>query len=232
MQLLSVLVILFCSLACNADVAGVYYWSWSGSGVNVSYTNLDVAFSGWVDSDQAISESASVLPHLQGDKYISIGGGNANGRWTANFVNKVASYCSNNKFSAYHGVVFDVEEGDSGLSSAFANAFAACKSRGFKVLVTVSGSAPYGINDAAALMQSFFPNKNIDYLSPQLYASGNEKSNDYGTNAGVQYTEWAKSVPQVIPSIVSANLYADARSVFQSRFGVKTAGYVRWSQQG
>ena len=196
----------------------------------MSKTNLDVAFSGYVDPDKAISDSASIYPKLQGEKYISIGGGNNAGRWTQNWVKKVAEYCSSGKFHNYVGVVFDIEEGDSGLASAFAEAFAACKSR-YRVLVTTSGSAPYAIDDAATLMRSFFPNKNIDILSPQLYSTGNEKSNDYSTSHGVQYTEWAKSVAQVVPSIVSSNLYPDAKNVFHNRFGINIAGYVRWSQK-
>ena len=222
---------LFCT-SINAEVQGVYYWTWSTGKVNVTNTNLDVAFSGDVDPDQAISDSASVYPKLTGDKYISIGGGDNDGKWTSSWVRKVSEYCSSGKFSGYVGVVLDIEIGDSGLASDFADAFSACKSQNYKVLVTVSNSAPYAIDDAATLMRSFFPNKNIDYLSPQLYSSGNEKSNDYSTNAGVQYTEWAKAVAQVIPSIVTSSLYSDAKSVFHSRFGIQTAGHVRRSQKG
>jgi len=199
--------------------------------VNVTATNLDVAFSGYVDPDQAISDSKSAYSKLRGDKYISIGGGDDSGRWSVAAVNKLASACSAKKFQGYDGICFDVEIGDSGTASAFSNAFSACKSAGYKVFVTTSNSAPYDFPDAATLMRSFFPNKNIDFLSPQLYSSGTEKSNDYSTNAGVQYSEWTKASAKVVPSIVTESLYEDAKNVFQSRFGIQLDGFVRWNQQ-
>jgi len=229
-SLLLACVIFLCTIRTNAQVEGIYFWSWS-SHANVTYTNLDVAFSGDVDPDRAISDSSSIYPKLIGQKYLSIGGGDNDGRWTETSVKKVQTYCSEGKFTNYVGIVFDIEIGDSGLSSAFTQAFSACKGKGYKVLVTVSNSAPYDIPDAAALMRSFIPDKNIDYLSPQLYSSGTEKQNDYSTNAGVQYTEWNKAAAKVIPSIVSSNLYADAKNVFQTRFGINTDGYIRWSQE-
>ena len=44
------------------------------------------------------------------------------------------------------GVVYDIEEGDSGLSAAFAESFAAVKAKGMSVLVTVSHSQPYAVS--------------------------------------------------------------------------------------
>jgi len=215
----------------NAQVVGLYYWTWSSGSVNVSRTNLDVAFSGEIDPENALSESRSILGKLVGEKYISIGGGDSSGRWTANSLTKLTQYCQQKKFPDYQGVCFDVEEGDSGLASDFAKAFAACKGAGYKVLMTTSNSAPYAISDAASLMRSFIPNQNIDYLSPQLYSSGTENQNDYSTNAGVAYTEWTKAAGKVIPSISYSTLYPDAENVFRSRFGITTAGYMRWDQQ-
>jgi hypothetical protein len=97
------------------------------------------------------------------------------------------------------------------------------------VLVTVSHSAPYGIGDAAALMRSFFPNADIDYISPQLYTSGTESYNDYSTLYGVQWSEYGASRGVVIPSIVTQSLYDSAASYFSSQ-GVYIDGYVKWSQ--
>jgi len=78
-------------------------------------------------------------------------------------------------------------------------------------------------------MQSFFSNKNINYLSPQLYTSGTETSNDYTTAAGVQWSSYAKASAQIVPSIVTGSLYPSAKSYF-SGVGVTTGGYVQWSQ--
>jgi len=222
-----ILCVLLCA-SCNAQINGLWYWTWS-SGVNVGDTNLGVAFSGWADPAQAISDSTSVINSLPGTKYIALGGGNSNGYWTIAILQKVSSYCSSNSFQGYSGLVFDVEEGDSGLSSQFESTFAACKSSGYKILITVSHSAPYGISDAASVMQSFFSNQNIDYLSPQLYTSGTEQSNDFTTAGGVQWSSYAQTSAQIIPSIVTGSLYPNAQSYF-SGVGVKTVGYVQWSQ--
>jgi hypothetical protein len=132
-------------------------------------------------------------------------------------------------FAGYDGIVFDIEEGDSGLSDAFKQCFRAARSKGFYVLVTVSYSAPYGIPDAANLMRSFFPNPDINYLSPQLYTSGTETYNQYSTIAGVQWYEYASAKATVIPSIVTGSLYSSAESFFRSQ-GVTIDGYVQWSQ--
>jgi hypothetical protein len=86
-----------------------------------------------------------------------------------------------------------------------------------------------GIPDAATLMRSFFPNKNIDYISPQLYESGEEGSNSYVTGAGVQWTEYAACKAAVIPSIVQASYYNSAKSYFAGK-GVTTKGYIQWKQ--
>lgn len=123
-------------------------------------------------------------------------------------------------------------------------------------MVTISNSAPYGVSDGASLMRGFFPNSDIDYLSPQLYGkraqrckriiwsllliiiyiiyntcieTGNESSNSYVTGKGVQWTEYASAKAAVIPSIVKASYYSDAKSYFKSK-GVTTFGYVQWQQ--
>jgi len=208
---------------------GVYYWTWSTGYVNVSNTNMGVAFSGWVNSDQAISESAHVAGKLQGKKYLDLGGGDSSGHWTSAYVQKVGDYCTNGKFSGYSGICFDIEEGDSGLADDFAKTFQACKSAGFTILMTTSASAPYGVGDAATLMRSFFPNPNIDYLSPQIY-SGDPNKNAYTENSGVQFAEYAKARAITVPSIWHAGNYEDAQNVFRTRWGMTLGGYVRWAQ--
>jgi len=227
--LLSILCVLLFA-ACNAQINGLWYWTWS-TGINGNGVNLGTAFSGWTDPDQAISESNSIKDKLPGSKYIALGGGNSNGRWSAAVLTKISTYCSQRKFSGYAGISFDIEEGDAGLAGRFQSAFAACKSGGYKVLVSISHSAPYGFTDAAALMNSFFGDGNIDYLSPQLYTSGNERSNDWTTAYGVQWSSYGKSRAQIVPSLVSANLYGNAQQNFSS-MGVQTHGFVRWSQNG
>jgi len=209
-------------------VRGLWYWTWSSS-VNKGSTNLDIAFSGFADPDQALSNSASVLNKLQGSKYLALGGGNANGRWTATLVRKVSSYCSAGRFGGYAGIAFDIEEGDSGLGALFVATFKACKSKGYKVLVTSSHSTPYGISDGVALMNTFFQQAaSIDYMSPQLYTSGNEGSNDYTTN-GVGWAAYKPFSGKLIPSIVAGSMYNSAKQYF-ANLGITAPGYVQWSQ--
>ena len=98
-------------------------------------------------------------------------------------------------------------------------------------MVTISHAAPYGIPDGAALTRAFFTDPNIDYVSPQLYSSGTESANDYTPNMGMAWTEYAQSKAQVVPSIVLASMYADAKAKFQG-WGVNTAGYVQWASSG
>lgn len=142
-------------------------------------------------------------------------------------MNSIKSAIYAGSFDGYNGIVFDIEEGDAGLLNAFNSCFSAAKSHSLKVLVTVSHSAPYGISDAAFLMRAFFTNSQIDYISPQLYASGYESGNDYSTVAGVNWNEYANSKAPVIPSIVISNYYNDAENYFRGQ-GVETLGYVQW----
>jgi len=210
-------------------VNGLWYWTWSGN-INVGGTNLAVAFSGLTDPGSAMSNSAGTRAKLPGQKYLGLGGGNGNGRWSAGVLSSITSYCNGKKFGGYNGIAFDIEEGDSGLGNAFLNAFRACRNNGYKVLVTVSHSTPYGISDGASLMRTFFSNAGlIDYMSPQLYTSGYEGSNDFTAN-GVGWSEYKPFSGKVIPSIVTGSMYGNAQSTFQSKYGITTVGYVQWSQ--
>jgi len=78
-------------------------------------------------------------------------------------------------------------------------------------------------------MRAWFVDANIDYLSPQLYTTGNEGANDWATSGGVQWSEYANCRAKIIPSIVSSSMYQDTQSYFAAR-GVTTAGYIQWQQ--
>jgi hypothetical protein len=78
-------------------------------------------------------------------------------------------------------------------------------------------------------MRSFFTDSNIDFLSPQLYTTGNEGSNDFTTSGGVAWSEYAGRHAKIVPAIVSGNYYENARATFAQN-GVTTVGYVQWSQ--
>lgn len=213
----------------NTEVHGFWWWTWSDIAAAPTGTNLSIAFSGYVDPEEALSCSEPIKSSLQGSKYIALGGGNSHGAWTESALTAITDAINAGDFAGYAGIAYDVEEGDSGLESAFAQSFAAAQMNNYRVLVSVSHSAPYGISDAATLMQSFFANPNIDYLSPQLYTTGTETSNDYATSGGVAWSEYATAKAAVVPSIVQADMYADAQAYFETQ-GVSLSGYVQWSQ--
>ena len=191
-------------------------------------STLSIAFSGWANPDQALTDSANVQGKLVGDKYIALGGGNSNGKFTQQILNSIITDINNGSFSNYKGIAFDIEEGDAGLTSLFQQAFAAAKTKNLKVLVTTSHSAPYGITDAYTMMETFINDGNIDYLSPQLYTSGTETQNDFTQNQGVSWKDYARAKATIVPSIVQANMYNDAKNQF-SQYGVTTSGFIQWA---
>ena len=213
----------------DAEIIGFWWWTWSSSATPPAGANLGIAFSGWVAPATALQNSAHVLPVLPGAKYIGLGGGNSSGAWTLAAVEAVTSAIAGGEFNGYNGIAYDIEEGDPSLESAFAASFAAAKAKGLQVLVTISHSAPYGISDGATLMQSFFASSDIDILSPQLYTTGEETSNQYATSQGVTWNQYATAKAAIAPSIVSADMYASAQAYFQQQ-GVTLRGFVQWSQ--
>lgn len=215
--------------AAEPGLIGFWRWTWSHASNPPAGCNLGLAFSGWTDIDNALQQSTHVHASVPDLKYITLGGGNSSGAFDAASLQAVTDAIDAGRFAAYGGIAYDVEQGDSGLSAAFSASFAAAKRRGMKVLVTISHSAPYGISDAAELMQSFFADANIDFLSPQLYTTGFETENDYATSHGVSWAMYADARARVIPSIVHAGMYADAQSHFAQQ-GVALSGFVQWSQ--
>jgi len=222
-------------------VIGFYDWTWALGPTSVPFgTTLSVAFSGWGEVDIALGESDPLLTSgaLLGKIYLSIGGGNENGRLTAARLQSLDDAIVSGKLEGYSGICYDVEEGDTGLASTFATSFRVARQNGFKVLVTVSHSAPYGISDKVDLMNSFIANDDIDYLSPQLYTTGYEAANDY-IWAAVPWSAYANSKATVIPSIVKAEYYADAQDFYANRLtnaqgslveGFSIGGYIQWKQ--
>jgi len=209
-----------------ADNIGYWNRTWSPSAAPAGAT-LGLAFSGWTDPTAALQNSAAVVGSLVGTKFISLGGGNANGAFKVGSFAAINAAIEGGTFAAYGGIAYDVEEGDTDLATSFQQSFALAKAKGFQVLVTVSHSAPYGIGDAQALMTAFFADGNVDFLSPQLYTTGTETTNDFATSGGVTWPQYATAKAAIIPSIVNASLYTDAKTTFAG-YGVTTTGYVVW----
>jgi len=224
----SITLALLFAISTNGEDVGYWWWTWGSGGNAPKSTNIGIAFSGHVNAASAISDSKSIEAKLPGTKYISLGGGDSDGRWTSSALQTINSAIGKGDFSGYGGIVYDVEEGDTGLGSLFQQSFTAAKGKGFKVLVTISHSAPYGFGDASSLMQAFFADRNIDILSPQLYTSGTEAQNDYATSGGIGWNQYKNAHASIVPSIVRESLYASARTYF-SQQGVNITGYIQWA---
>lgn len=213
----------------QSQVNGFWWHTYASTDSAPTGTTLSVAFSGWAEVAKALSESFAIKSKLPGLKLLSLGGGNSNGHFTAARLAALDTAVSGGQLVGYDGIVYDVEEGDSGLSSAFKASFANCKAKGFQVLVTVSHSTPYGVSDGVALMASILADPNVDYHSPQLYTSGLEATNDFNEN-GVPWTDYANRPGKIIPAIVNgARDYTGAQTYFATK-GVTTSGFVQWAQ--
>ncbi len=240
-------------------VEGYWWWTWDRTTTAPVDTNLGkfiskifpfwssnnnphfiaIAFSGWANITIALEESAQLYPYLTStcqNVYISVGGGNKFGYWTLPLLEYLNNAITSQQLQDYTGIAYDIEVLDSGLTHAFTESFAIARNEGLKVLVTVSHSSPYGLahrntTEAAIMMSTFFADENIDYLSPQLYSTGEEYSNDYSitTPGTVTWADYANAVSAVVPSIVDASMYADAQTYFAAQ-GVPLSGFVQWQQ--
>eukprot|EP00729_Bicosta_minor_P004956 gene4956-4683_t len=220
-------------VAFGSDMIGYYSWNW-GTGSEGSKGATDaVAFTGLVDVATAISGYPRTgshpwcCPPLKGTAWISLGGGNAAGQFTATNLQAATTVNSTNaiKAAGYGGVMFDAEEviGDAAsVVGAFKAAFAACKSAGLKVGVTTSHSAPYATDTpevAVALVKAWAVDPNVDVLSPQLYSSGQESSPEFDETsackvAGCTWDLYKPFKGVFAPSIVDASQLSAVQTYF------------------
>jgi len=195
---------------------------------------MGMAFSGWNDPVQALTASEKIKSSLVGAKWIDAGGGNLNGRWNTSWITQWQTMIEAGNLSTWDGIVLDVEECfESGLAKPFGALLRAAKAAGLKTMVTTSHSAPYKCTDAKALMESFFASDDCDYISPQLYASGNEKKVSFEptSGAGVAWTDWVGAKPLFVPSLTLNALNNSGYEVTQQYFaplGINCTGYIMW----
>ncbi|KAI0558913.1 Glycoside hydrolase [Gracilaria domingensis] len=205
---------------------GFYLWTWNPT-AGFSDATLSVAFSGWANVDNALSESLNVYGSLVGEKYISVGGGNENGRWTASNIDQLNIAIVSGRLSGFDGICYDIEEGANGLATALTNSFALAKANNLKVLVSVSHSSPYGFPDANTVMNAIISSNDVDFLSPQLYTTGVETSNDYTISNNYGWDNYRNSNAKILLSIPKANMYEDGEQFFASR-SIITTGFIQW----
>lgn len=147
---------------------------------------------------------------------------------------------NNGNFSNYKGILFDVEYIDTtGLTSQsamyplFQSIFTAAKSKSLKVIVSVGHSG--NITDVAGgsqytqLMTDFLSDANVDYVSPQLYANGNENPPQYNAN-GLPWSAWAASGKPIIFAIPWAQQYECVEAWAKQQFNPnQLSGFLQWN---
>ena len=226
----------------NKDINGLWYLTWDDPNLIptalTNDTNVVIYFTGFCDIPNIISWANKTNTTLgtnysNAERAIGVGGGTDPGYWHATDVQELTNAITNGTFSFYKWIVYDIEEGEKGLLTLFTDSFTQANKVGLKVIVTISHSAPsWGFEDYELLMNSFLQDPHINIISPQLYTSGTEKSNDY-TESPVDnpftWNRYNNSVAHIVPSIVHNSMYSDAVSHFD-QFNVKLNGYIQWSQ--
>jgi hypothetical protein len=233
MHFITTIVLIALLALCSAQTyKGYYQQTWKATGKQPSGTNIGIAFSGWANPNNAVSDSNGVKGALPNTKYIALGGGNANGRWTSALLSSVNSAINAGSFSGYAGLCYDIEEGDSGLANAFETSFSTAKANGLKVIVTISHAGPYGVSDATAVMNKVLASTNVDFVTPQLYTSGSETSLDYSVGAsGFPWSSWKSAKAKILLSIPQSSQWSCGYKWFmdQGFSSSNVVGYIVWN---
>eukprot|EP00171_Calliarthron_tuberculosum_P000003 IDg3t1 len=213
-------------------IRGHWEKTWRAASTGKRGMNIGIAFSGKNTVRGALRDSARVYRRLRGARYVSIGGGNYRGRWSVRTLQDINRAITRGQFRRYRGIVYDVEEGDAGLSRHFAHSFRLARLHRLRVIVAVSHTAPYGMDDTVTVMRHFLSDPNIDVLSPMMYASGTinycRTSNSLSTSFWkVPWSYFRHSRAIVVPSLLHPHDYGRAQR-FLRRHGVTTQGYIAW----
>lgn len=189
---------------------------------------LSAALYGWdPDKDLELATQNSALTQMIGEKYLCFGGGGSSGEFNPQVIDDINRLISSSQLQGFDGIGYDVECGTDGLLSAFLSSFQLAKQNGFKVLVTVSHSAPYGIGDGDELMNRFFADSNIDILSPQLYSNGDTLELATTSGKSTTWADYSKAKASIVPSIPYASDYETVVTNFD-KLGITLSGYILW----
>jgi hypothetical protein len=227
------------------EILGYYSWNWGAGSTGPHRANMGCSFTGYTDVDKAIAgykEDASwCCPKLLGEKLLTLGGGNAAGRFTAHALSKITSKAHTIKAAGFKGVMYDVEEvvgPSSSMAGHFAKSFSAMRKAGLIVGVTTSHSAPYHCDsphDAVHFVKAWCADPNVDIISPQLYSSGSESKPELAStssckSAGCTWELFKHCKAEIAPSIVRPSHYSAAKHFFATKVNRTTKGYFMWAQ--
>ena len=235
----------------NATMIGYYAWNWGAGSHGSPDATIGVAFTGLNDVHKAVDQytpgcawCCPVLKGPEGKGIISIGGGNTAGIFTEDILDSITNdmdYIVDS--NQYSGIILDVEicQGPSdGLIKGFNKVIDAAKKAGLTVGITSSHSAPYMTDTpqvAVDLVKSWAAHDQLDYLSPQLYSSGMEGApcllETYACQStGCTWDLYKGFKGKFIPSIVRPSHYEESQKFFSEKYGIETAGYIMWAQNG
>ena len=103
----------------NTLFTGYYWWTWQEVSVPPSNTNIGICFSGDVRVSDALAQCASIKNKLPGKKFISIAGGDEDGRWTLGNITNLNNAIKNKQLAGWDGIVYDIENGETGIFLVF-----------------------------------------------------------------------------------------------------------------
>ena len=211
----------------NPTIKGYYVMSWVNSPAPPGKWDFGVYFGGETPKeaiDKYINLSSKIT---SGKKILDLGGGLDTGIWKgqADF-DYINSKLSAIKQSGWDGLCFDIEVCSPNVNIAplFTDCFAKCKAAGLLVIVTTGFVMPYGcqtgVGQGKDIINSWLTDKNIDYISPQIYgASGTElEPTDLSIFKDVQN--------KVIPSIP---YNSDWDKLNVGNIGITPVGYILWN---
>jgi hypothetical protein len=223
---------------------GWFSYTWLGSGGfpkngNIVYGPSGAEFGALFDGWTAIADNwyPQFDSNFKGTRFLTVGGGNENGKWTLANINGVKNNLWAVKNKGCLGIGIDIEWGDRGLANAFTDLFATAKKNGLQVFVTVSGNAPYNVpvgrqwgdQEACNLMKSILSqNWNIDFVVPQLYWGADGKFKGYQPNDCGWGSMWRDTAIPVVPAIYSRWHETSMRN-WASSNNIKLSGYMLWT---
>jgi hypothetical protein len=185
--------------------------------------DIGIIFSGNT-AQVSIEKNRDMLSNLTSrEKFLNLGGGGTSGIWTPTDFDYINSKLSDIKLKGWTGVSFDIEVCTQSVSfvNAFADCFARCKAAGLKVLVTTSGILPYACNSGSGqgkdLVDAWIKDRNIDYLSPQLYGA------DGTTLTPIDLSTFSTAIAKIVPSIPYDTDWSKIQNL-----GIVPAGYLAW----
>jgi hypothetical protein len=163
-----------------------------------------------------------------GKKILDLGGGLSTGTWNGQSdFDYINSKLAELKKAGWDGLCFDVEVCTPNIDfvKLFADCFAKCKAAGLMVIVTMSHLVPWscqqGSGQGMNLINAWINDKNIDYISPQLYTQGTTlETTDLSALKSIQN--------KVLPAIPYDTDWAKLNI---NNIGITPGGYIIWNTQ-